>query len=463
MNLESLILQNLIFNEEYSRKVLPFIQEDYFSFSENKLIFNEVSKFISDYNANPTFEALYVQLNDKQITEEEYKKGVELLGELKEATIDSSNLEWLIDKTEKFCQEKAVYNAVVEAIAILDNKKKNVEKGAIPKILSDALAVSFDQSVGHDYIDDYEKRYDFYHKTEEKIPFDLDYFNKITKGGLPKKSISIILAGPGSGKSLFMCHCSANSLMKGRNVLYITLEMAEEKIAERIDANLLNVKVDDLMQLSKETYERKINLIKEKVIGKLIIKEYPTASASVVHFRTLLNELNLKRNFKPDIIFVDYMNICTSARVKSGPNVNSYAYVKSIAEELRGLAVEFNVPIMTATQMTRSGASNSDPSMEDVSESFGTVATADMIFALINNEEFEQMQQIMVKQIKNRYSDPTTNKRFMIGIDRSKMKLYDVEKSAQNDIVDSGQFKSSKPDFDSAKVQEKRNFQGFKV
>lgn len=464
MNLEQLILKNLISNEDFSRKVLPFLKEEYFSATENKVIFQEVSQFITKYNANPTFEALVIQINDRNITEEDFKQCINGINEIQEiVSTEECTSEWLIDKTEAFCQEKAVYNAVLEAISILDNKKKTVEKGAIPKILSDALAVSFDQSVGHDYLDDYEKRYDFYHTVEEKIPFDLTFFNKITKGGLPNKSISIILAGPGTGKSLFMCHSASNCLMQGKNVLYITLEMSEEKIAERIDANLLNTKVDDLVELSKDNYERKIAGLKQKVVGKLIIKEYPTASANVVHFRTLLNELNLKLNFTPDIIFVDYLNICTSSRVKSGSSVNSYTYVKSIAEEIRGLAVEFNVPIMTATQMTRSGASNSDPSMEDVSESFGTVATADMIFALISTEEFEQMNQIMVKQIKNRYSDPTINKRFMIGVDRSKMKLYDVENSAQSNITDSGQFNTSKPIFDHGQKSEKKSFEGFKM
>jgi replicative DNA helicase len=466
MNLEQLILKSLIVNEEYSRKVLPFIKSEYFSSRETILLFNEVQEFISKYNSNPTYEALIINVNDKKITDEEYKASIQLLDDIKDLEIDNSNLDWLIDKTENFCKEKAVYNAVAESIQILDNKKKDVDKGAIPKLLSDALAVSFDQSVGHDYIDDYNSRYDFYHKKEEKIPFDLDFFNKITKGGLPKKSITIILAGPGSGKSLFMCHSASNCLMQGKNVLYITLEMAEERIAERIDANILNVRLDDIVTLTKEQYEKKFRQLRDKTIGNLIIKEYPTASASVVHFRTLLNELNLKKNFKPDIIYVDYMNICTSSRVKTGSNVNSYSYVKSIAEEIRGLAVEFNVPIMTATQMTRSGATNSDPSMEDVSESFGTVATADMIFALINTEEFEQINQIMVKQIKNRYSDPTTNKRFMIGIDRAKMKLYDVENSAQSNISDSGQ--SSTPDSENFAWNpkdkfEKKSFSGFKI
>lgn len=462
MNLELLILKNLVYNEEYSKKVLPFIKEEYFSNKEIQLIYNEVDEFINAYNANPTYESLLIQIGEKKITEDQYKNCIDLLDEMKNLVNDNSTVEWLINKTEKFCQEKAVYNAILESLSILDDKKKNLDKGAIPKILSDALAVSFDNNVGHDYIEDYETRYDFYHKTEEKIPFDLEFFNKITKGGLPKKSLSIILAGPGSGKSLFLCHTAANAMLQGKNVLYITLEMAEEKIAERIDANLLNTRIDDLLEMPRDLFERKITALKNKVVGKLIIKEYPTASASVIHFRTLLNELNLKKNFKPDMLFIDYMNICASSRLKAGgANVNSYSYVKAIAEEIRGLAVEFNIPILTATQMNRSGNANSDPTQSDVSESFGTVATADMIFALVNNEDFEKLNQIMVKQIKNRYSDPTINKRFMIGIDRSKMKLYDVENSSQEDIIDSGQENSyinnTKSKFNT------RSFEGIKV
>jgi archaellum biogenesis ATPase FlaH len=370
--------------------------------------------------------------------------------------LEKPNQEWLIDKTEKFCQEKAIYNAVRNSITILEGKDKTNDKGSIPKLLSDALAVSFDNSIGHDYLENSDERYEFYHRKEERIPFDLEFFNKITKGGLPAKTLNIALAGTGVGKSLFMCHVAAGCMSQGKNVLYITLEMAEEKIAERIDANLLNVSIDNLMELPKDIYDKKVKRVKEMTTGKLIIKEYPTASASAIHFRTLLNELNLKRNFVPDIIFIDYLNICCSSRIKAGANVNSYTYVKSIAEELRGLAVEFGVPIVSATQTTRSGYTNSDPGLEDTSESFGLPATADLMFALISSEELEALNQIMVKQLKNRYSDPTTHKRFVLGIDRSKMKLYDVEQDAQIGIADAGQqyVPQEKP---------KNKFGGFKV
>jgi len=351
---------------------------------------------------------------------------------------DSSKMEWLLELTEKFCQEKALHNAILESIHILDEKTDKT-KGAIPKILSDALSVSFDPNIGHDYIEDASKRFDFYHQVEKRIPFDLDFFNRITKGGLPTKTLNVALAGTGVGKSLFMCHVAAGALSQNYNVLYITLEMAEEKIAERIDANLLNVKLDDLANLPKDTYERKISRIKENIKGKLIIKEYPTASAGSIHFRTLLNELAIKKNFKPDIVFIDYLNICASARLKHGANVNSYSYIKAIAEEIRGLAVEFKVPIVSATQTTRSGFTNTDPGLEDTSESFGLPATADFMFALITSEELEKLNHIMVKQLKNRYNDPTMNKRFVIGVDRSKMKLYDVEAAAQTTLADSGQ------------------------
>ena len=381
------------------------------------------------------------------------EKSKAYLEEVTKSPREGSEIQWIVDKTEKFCQEKAIYNAVLGSISILDGKDKTHDKGQIPKILSDALAVSFDNSVGHDYLENTDERYEFYHRHEERIPFDLDYFNKITKGGLPNKTLNIALAGTGVGKSLFMCHVAAGAMVQGKNVLYITLEMAEEKIAERIDANLLNVTVDELSELTKELYDRKINKLKGKVVGKLIIKEYPTASASATHFRTLLNELNLKKSFVPDIIFIDYLNICCSSRIKAGANVNSYTYVKAIAEELRGLAVEFNVPIVSATQTTRSGFTSSDPGLEDTSESFGLPATADLMFALISSEDLEELGQIMVKQLKNRYSDPTQYKRFALGIDRAKMRLYDVEQQAQNDIVDSGS--SQKP--------QKKSFEGFKV
>ena len=458
MRIEYAVLKHLIYDEEYTRKVLPFIKPEYFIDRIERLVYEEIVDFVTNYNTTPTYESLIIQLGNKNISEEEYSKATEMLNDIQSTKEELSKHEWLIDKTEKFCQDQAIYNGVLESISILDGKSKSSDKGAIPDLLSKALSVSFDNSIGHDYLDNYQERYDFYHRVEEKIPFDLDYFNRITKGGLPKKSISIILAGPGTGKSLFMCHHACSSLIQGKNVLYITLEMAEEKIAERIDANLLNMAVDDLETLSLDEYDKRIKRLKSKIVGKLIIKEYPTASASVIHFKNLLNELNLKKNFRPDIIFVDYMNICASSRIKSGSNANSYTLVKSIAEEIRGLAVEFNVPILTATQMTRSGATNSDPNMEDVSESFGTVATADMIFALINTEELESLNQIMVKQIKNRYSDPTKNKRFVVGIDRAKMKLYDVEMSAQSGITNFGNDETSVQ-----QKSDKNKFQGFKI
>ena len=454
MRVEQLILKNLIHNEEYFRKVLPFLNKDYFTDSNERLIFNEISTFSEQYNVPPTLTALQISINEKKgLTSEEISESQDYIQKhLKD--YETSNDDWLVNKTEKFCQEKAIYNAVLESIHILDDKNKTLEKGAIPKILSDALAVSFNNSVGHDYLENSDERYEFYHKKEERIPFDLDYFNKITKGGLPSKTLNVALAGTGVGKSLFMCHVAASCMVQGKNVLYITLEMAEERIAERIDANLLNVRVDELDKLTKEEYNKKVAKVKKKTNGKLIIKEYPTASASVTHFRSLLNELNLKRNFRPDIIFIDYLNICTSSRIKHGANINSYTYVKSIAEELRGLAVEFDVPIVSATQTTRAGFNSSDPGLEDTSESFGLPATADLMFALVSSEELEELNQIMVKQLKNRYADPSSYKRFVLGIDRSKMRLYDVEQSGQEDLVDTGQFVESNP---------KKKFEGFTV
>jgi len=457
MNLETTILKNLIYNEEYLRKVLPFLKSEYFTNRIEKLIYNEISSFATNYNTSPTTESLGIAIREKNnISAEEVEKCETYIKEIEASKETQTKMEWLIDKSELFCQEKAIYNAVLGSISILDGKDKTHEKGAIPKILSDALAVSFDNSIGHDYLDDSDSRFEFYHRVEQRISFDLDYFNKITKGGLPKKTLNIALAGTGVGKSLFMCHVAAGCMTQGKNVLYITLEMAEEKIAERIDANLLNVTVDELSELPKDLYDKKVNKVKQMTTGKLIIKEYPTASASSIHFRTLLNELHLKRNFVPDIIFIDYLNICCSARIKAGANVNSYTYVKAIAEELRGLAVEFGVPIVSATQTTRSGFTSSDPGLEDTSESFGLPATADLMFALISSEELEALGQIMVKQLKNRYSDPTLHKRFVLGIDRSKMRLYDVEQQAQNGIVDSGKpqvdNKFKKKSFDDIKV-----------
>jgi archaellum biogenesis ATPase FlaH len=416
----------------------------------------------------PTKEALVIEIDKKiNLTDEQHKKTISLVDDVC-IHEDIGDTNWLVDATEGFCQEKAIYNGIMQSIQILDNKvdtKEKLDKGAIPSILADALSVSFDNHVGHDFIDDAEDRYDFYHRVEQRIPFDLDYLNRITKGGLPQKSLNIVLAGTGVGKSLFMCHCAAANLSIGKNVLYITLEMAEERIAERIDANLMNVEVDRLIGVSKETYISKVDRIREKTSGKLIIKEYPTASANVTHFKHLLNELKLKRQFIPDIIYIDYLNICSSSRVKQGNSVNSYTYIKAIAEELRGLAVEHKVPVVSATQTTRSGYTNTDVGLEDTSESFGLPATADLMFALISTEELEAMNQIMVKQLKNRYNDPTTNKRFVIGVDRAKMKLYDVEQSAQSDISDSGQVDTG-PAFDKTdfgKRERSRNFQGFKV
>jgi len=467
MKLEQTILKNLIYNENYMRKVLPFLKEEYFSSKTEKNLYKEIFAFVEKYNNTPNVEALSLSMQDmKGVTEEEFTQINEYLETIEKNKNEESKLDWLIDKTEKFCQEKAIYNAVLNSIHILDGKDKVHDKGAIPKILSDALSISFDSSVGHDYLEDWDSRYDIYHRVEEKIPFDLEYFNKITKGGLPSKTLNIALAGTGVGKSLFMCHVASACLVQGKNVLYITMEMAEEKIAERIDANLLNVSLDSLQDLSKDMYDKKVKRVKDMTVGKLIIKEYPTASASSSHFRTLLNELNLKRNFIPDIIFIDYLNICCSSRIKPGSNVNSYTYVKAIAEELRGLAVEYNVPVVSATQTTRSGFTSSDPGLEDTSESFGLPATADLMFALISSEELENMNQIMVKQLKNRYSDPTSHKRFVLGIDRAKMRLYDVEQSAQDGIVDAGKPVPDKPlnSFGTRESTGKKNkFGGFKV
>jgi len=438
--LEKIILKNLFHNEQFVRKILPYLKSEYLQDRSEKTLYEEVQKYVLQFNEIPKFEAIEIALSNREnLFEDDFKKCSDLISELKNDN-EVSKSEWLVEETEKFCQEKSIHNAILESIQILDGKSKtDKSKGSIPQILSDALSISFDPNIGHDYIDNASERYDFYHKTEKRIPFDLDYFNRITKGGLPTKTLNIALAGTGVGKSLFMCHHAAAVLSQNYNVLYITLEMSEERIAERIDANLLNVKIDDLANLPKDTYERKISRLKENIKGKLIIKEYPTASAGATHFRNLLNELSLKKQFKPDILFIDYLNICTSSRLKHGSNVNSYSYIKAIAEELRGLAVEFKIPVVSATQTTRSGFTNTDPGLEDTSESFGLPATADLMFALVTSEELESLNQIMVKQLKNRYNDPTLNKRFAIGIDRSKMKLYDIEQSAQKTIADSGQ------------------------
>jgi replicative DNA helicase len=464
MKLEQTILKNLIYNEDYLRKVLPFLKEDYFTDRTDRTIFNEISSFTDTYNSTPTIEAVVLAVKERRnLTADEVERCETTLKEIEQTKGEESKIQWLVDKTEQFCQEKAIYNAVLGSISILDGKDKTHEKGQIPKILSDALAVSFDNSVGHDYLENSDERYEFYHRKEERIPFDLDFFNRITKGGLPTKTLNIALAGTGVGKSLFMCHCAAGAMSQGRNVLYITMEMAEEKIAERIDANLLNVTIDDLVNLPKDMYDKKIAKLREKVVGKLIIKEYPTASASVTHFRTLLNELNLKKSFVPDIIFVDYLNICCSSRIKPGSNINSYTYVKSIAEELRGLAVECGVPVVSATQTTRSGFTSSDPGLEDTSESFGLPATADLMFALISSEELEELGQIMVKQLKNRYNDPTLYKRFTLGVDRAKMRLYDVEQSGQDGLADAGIIDKPVNTFGNREKPQKKSFDGFKV
>ena len=438
--LEQIILKNLIYNEEYTRKVLPFIRADYFSDNTEQVVFKEVFEFVNKYKNLPSNEALIINFTEsKNLTETQVRSAIDLLKEIEQSKQDTVELKWLTEQTEKFCQDKAIYNAIMESVSILDDKHGKRPKGEIPKLLSDALGVSFDQHIGHDYINDYDARFDFYHKVETRIRFDLDIFNKITKGGLPIKTLNIALAGTGVGKSLFMCHVAAGCISQGHNVLYITLEMAEEKIAERIDANLLNIDLNELHTISKPDYERKFEALRNKVQGKLIIKEYPTASASALHFRALLNELALKKNFRPDIIFIDYLNICASSRIKPGGSVNSYTYIKSIAEELRGLAVEHAVPIVSATQTTRSGFTNSDPGLEDTSESFGLPATADFMFALVTNEELEGLNQILVKQLKNRYSDPNHFKRFVVGVDRAKMRLYDAEESAQAGLADAGQ------------------------
>ena len=440
--IEDTILTNLIFNEDYCRKVLPFLKDDYFANRTDKILFDQIYQFVDKYNNLPTKETLIIELgNRKDITEEEYKAIKQTINGL---SYEENELQWLLDTTEKFCKDKAVNNAVLNGIKILDGKDKKRTPEAIPSILSEALAVSFDNHIGHDYIDDADDRFDWYHRTELRLPFDLQYFNKITKGGVPQKTLNVCLAGTGVGKSLFMCHLAASSILEGKNVLYITLEMAEERIAERIDANLLDVSTDDLHALPKTMFDDRVERLKSKSPGKLIIKEYPTASAHSGHFKALLNELALKKSFKPDVLFIDYLNICASSRFKGG-NISSYFYIKAIAEELRGLAVEFKLPIFTATQTTRSGFVSTDIGLEDTSESFGLPATADFMFALMTSEELDSLNQMKVKQLKNRYSDPAINRSFIIGVDRSKMRLYDVEQKAQN-IVDANQEKEIETD-----------------
>ena len=465
MRIEQAILSNLIHSEEYCRKVVPHLKRDYFGDRKEAAVVSLLIKFFEDYNKPASPEIIQIEIgNLKGFTDKEIPEMQELVKLLDKA---EPNQEWLIGQTEKFCKDRAVYNAILNSIKIIDGRDKTLQQDAIPSILSDALSVCFDNHVGHDYIEDASSRYDYYHRVEEKVPFDLDMFNKITKGGLSKKTLNICLAGTGVGKSLFMCHVAAGALSAGRNVLYITMEMAEERIAERIDANLLNLTMDELKVVDRDIYESRIDKIAKKTQGHLIVKEYPTASAHAGHFRALLEELKLKREFKPDIVMIDYLNICSSQRMKQGGSINSYTYIKAIAEELRGLAVEYNVPIVSATQTTRSGFTNSDPGLEDTSESFGLPATADFMFALVSNEELEQLNQIIVKQLKNRYNDPNYYKRFIIGVDRSKMKLYDVEISAQAGLSDAGHMKDDdKPMFDKSdfgkRIHSSEGFNGFK-
>ena len=436
MKIETVILQNLANDDEYMRKVIPFLKRDYFLDNSDKIIYDKIKDFIDQYNAIPSKDALVISVqNDKSLNEDQYKEVAEAILQLDPT---EHNKDWLYKETEKFCKDKAIYNAILSSIAIIDGRDKARTEDGIPQLLQEALGVCFDNNVGHDYIDSSDQRFEFYHKIESRIPFDLDYFNKITNGGMPNKTLNVCLAGTGVGKSLFMCHVAASVLAQNKNVLYITLEMAEERIAERIDANLMNITMDQLKDLPKAIFDNRIEKIKDRTQGKLIIKEYPTAGAHTGHFKALLNELQLKRQFKPDLIVIDYLNICASSRFKGGANINSYTLIKSIAEELRGMAVEENVPILSATQTTRGGYGNTDVELTDTSESFGLPATVDFMFALISTEDLEAMNQLMVKQLKNRYNDPTINKRFVIGVDRAKMKLYDLEQSAQKNIMDSG-------------------------
>ena len=452
MSVEKLIFSNLVHDEEYARKVIPFLKEEYFSDYNDRVIYRLIDGYVAKYGKFPSKEALAVDLSNESVNEQAYKECKDVIEKMAPSESDS---EWLIDQTEKFCQEKAVYNAIMKSIQIIDDKNEKTAKGSIPQILSDALAVSFDSHIGHDFIEDAEKRFDFYHQKEVQIPFDLEYFNKITQGGLPRKTLNIILAGTGVGKSMFMCHCAAANLTAGLNVLYITMEMAEERIGERIDANLLDIPLDELKVIPRDIYEKKMARLRGTAKGKLIVKEYPTACAGSANFRHLLNELKIKKNFTPDVIYIDYLNICMSSRIKHGANVNSYTLVKTIAEELRGLAVEYNVPIISATQTTRSGYSNSDLGLEDTSESFGLPATADFMFGISTSETLHALNQLMVKQLKNRYSDPGVSARFVIGVDRSKMRLYNVEQSAQKDIMD------DRPVMDRTKF-DKNKFKDFK-
>lgn len=430
-----MIFGNIIHSDKYARKVVPFLRAEYFHDKVDRTIYELIKDYVDQYNEFPSKEALLIDLTRKtDLSEEQFKTCKQNISNLKQS--EDKEIDWLVDRSEEFCKDKAIYNALMESIKLIDKTENKISVGTIPKILSDALSVSFDTHIGHDFIDDADSRFESYHKKQSKISFDLDYMNKITDGGLPKKTLNVALAGTGVGKSLFMCHCASYNLMSGYNVLYITLEMSEEKIAERIDANLMNISIQDLKELPKDSYDKKMSRIKNKATGKLIVKEYPTSCAGAANFRHLMNELKLKKNFIPDILYVDYLNICSSSRIKAGSNVNSYTYIKAIAEELRGLAVEFNIPLITATQTNRSGYSNSDVELTDTSESFGLPATADFMFALISTEELENLNQIMVKQLKNRYGDPSLYRRFVVGVDRAKMKLYDVELGLQNLVDD---------------------------
>ncbi len=452
MSLQTTVLRNLLTNEDFTRRVIPYLKKEYFE-DEHRAVFDTVLQYVGKYNKIPTGEALKIELDETDVSADKYQAAAHLINDV--VTPEPADMDWLLEKTEKWCQDRAVFLSIMKSIEIIDGKSE-LTNNAIPEILSEALSVNFDQDIGHDYINNSDDRFDFYHKEEARMPFDLDYFNQITKGGLLNKTLNIALAGTGVGKSLFMCHVGAAAMTQGNNVLYITMEMAEERIAERIDANLMNMPIDQLDKIDKSTFDNKIAAIAKKTIGKLIVKEYPTGSAHTGHFRALLKELKLKKSFEPDIIFIDYLNICSSARMKGlSGSVNTYSLIKSIAEEIRGLAVEFDVPIVSATQTTRSGYSNTDVGLEDTSESFGLPATADLMFALISNEELESLGQIMVKQLKNRYNDPTTNKRFVIGVDRARMRLYDVEASAQTLIADTA------PQV--APQKDKLDFSGFKA
>jgi len=454
-NVETLIIANLTRNEEFVRSVLPYIQETYFTDSSYKILFNEISKYFQQYNKVPPLSALKIELNNISLSADVYNKCIEVIEETKE--IVDVDFEWLKTQTEKFCQDRAIYNAIMESIKIINNESK-LDKGAIPNLLQDALSVCFDANIGHDFLEDYDSRFDFYNEVLERIPFDIDFLNKITRGGIPRKTLNVILAGTGVGKTLMMCHFAAANLMQGKNVLYITLEMAEERISERIDANLLNIPLNELDTTPKEAYISRIERLKKKTQGKLIVKEYPTASAGAGHFRHLLNELRMKKDFIPDIIYIDYLNLCSSSRMKLGASVNSYTYIKAIAEELRGLAIEFDLPIFSATQTNRTGFGNSDVGLEDTSESFGLPQTADFMIAAISGEELESLGQLLIKQLKNRYNDPALHRRFVIGVDRSRMKLFDVEQSAQENVMkDTGPVMDN-TSFGAGMKREKRDF-----